>query len=163
MLQAVRDAGLHHQNTEGRIRLWVPFQEEEDGCTSPEMPSMRRVALSCSVTSAIPPWRWGTLGMLHPSAPALLDSCCRWQRSLPKESLRAQPWPTATPHRAVISRHLTGHSRKQCWWFGSEIKWPSLSSITQRCVPWFQEHARIEPGRVQIVGPSATMSSLYWA
>lgn len=152
MQEAVIDAGPHHQNTGGRtlknlkIRLWILFQEEEDGCTSPGVPSTSRVALSCSLTSATLPRRWGTLGMLHPSATAFLDSCCRWQRSLPKESLRAQLWPTATPQRAVISEHLMGHCRKQSWQFGSEMKWSSVGSITQRCVPCFQEPGLSQEG-----------------
>lgn len=78
VLQAVMGAELHHQNAGGRtqknlkIRLWMLFQEEEDGCTSPEVPSTRRVAQSCSLTPATLTWRRSTLGMLHPSAPVFL-------------------------------------------------------------------------------------------
>lgn len=46
----------HRKNL--KIRLWMLFLEEEDGCTSPEVPSMRRVLSD----PCHPAWEIGNLG-----------------------------------------------------------------------------------------------------
>lgn len=56
----------------------------------------------CSLTPATLPGRWGTLGMLHPSAPAFLDGCCRWQRSLPRSHSEHSLGPLPH-HRGLLS------------------------------------------------------------
>lgn len=151
-----------------KIRLQTLFQEKEGGCTSPgTVPPMRRVALSCSLTPAALSRGWCSLGMLHPSAPAFLAGCQRGRLL----QMAEEP-PRGVTHGTVLAHHHTmegcylqaSHGALQkavavVWLF--ETKRSSLGSIALRPVPCSREHARAEPARVFMVGPSAAMSSPY--